>query len=105
MTRAEQNINVASDLYEARRAARFLLAAKYTETLKPYRDLIGRVMVAENLPVLRAALKIGESIPASDAVPLMCVMAAAVEMIEEPEGLTAPRPATSGTVAGLCDGR
>lgn len=82
MTRAEDNINVAADLYEARRAARFLLGAKYTETLEPYREFIARVMVAENLPVLRAALKIGQSIPASDGVPLMCVMAAAVEMIE-----------------------
>lgn len=81
-TRAEQNIEVTSNLYEARRAARFLLGASYAETLKPYRDFIARVMADEGLPVLRAALKIGKSIPASDPIPLMCVMAAAVEMIE-----------------------
>lgn len=84
MTRAEQNIKIASDLYEARRAARFLLSASYAETLKPYRDFIERVMASEGLSVLQAALKIGQSIPASDGIPLMCVMAAAVEMIESP---------------------
>jgi hypothetical protein len=83
MNRAEQDVKVASDLYEARRAARFLLGANYAATLKPYRDFIGRVMADEGLPVLRAALKIGKSIPASDGIPLMCVMAAAVEMCEE----------------------
>lgn len=82
MNRAEQNVRTASDLYEARRAAKSLLGSSYAETLKPYRDFIARVMKAEELPVLRAALKIGESIPPSDPIPLMCVMAAAVEMIE-----------------------
>ena len=85
MTRAEQNVKIASDLYEARRAARFLLGASYAETLKPYRDFIGRVMADKGLPVLGAALDIGTHIPPSDPIPLMCVMAAAVEMIEEPQ--------------------
>lgn len=82
-TRAEQDVKVASDLYEARRAAKFLLGTNYTKTLQPYRDFLRRVMADEGLPVLRAALKIGMSIPAADPIPLMCVMAAAVEMIEE----------------------
>jgi hypothetical protein len=86
MRRAEQNVKIAADLYEARRAARFLLGDRYAETLKPYRDFIGRVMAAESLPVLRAALKIGRSIPPSDGIPLMCVLAATVEMIEAGEG-------------------
>jgi hypothetical protein len=85
MTRAEQDINTAAKLYEARRAAKFILGARYAETLRPYRDFIGHVMASEGLPVLRAALKIGLSIPPTDAIPLMCVMAAAVEMMEEPE--------------------
>lgn len=85
MTKAEQNIKVASDLYEARRAARFLLGDGYAEALKPYREFIGRVMKSEGLPVLLAALKIGKSIPPADAIPLMCVMAAAVEMLESPQ--------------------
>lgn len=72
MDRAEQNVMVASDLYEARRAARFLLRDRYAETLQPYRDFIARVMADEGLPVLRAALKIGQSIPPADGVPLMC---------------------------------
>jgi hypothetical protein len=88
MNRAEQDVRTTSDLYEARRAAKFLLGTRYAETLQPYREFIGRVMAAEDLPVLRAALKIGLSIPPSDAIPLMCVMAAAVEMIEEPEQST-----------------
>jgi hypothetical protein len=65
------------------KTTKFLLGASYAETLKPYRDFIARVMKNEELPVLRAALKIGQSIPPSDAIPLMCVMAAAVEMVEE----------------------
>ena len=82
MTRSEQNIRLASDLYEARRAARFLLRESYAETLKPYRDLIGRVMTEKKLSVLQAALDVGKRIPPADGIPLMCVMAAAVEMIE-----------------------
>ncbi len=81
--RTEQNVKVAADLYEARRAAKFLLGDGYAKTLKPYREFIAKVMDAERLPVLRAALKIGQSIPAVDVIPLMCIMAAAVEMIEE----------------------
>lgn len=84
-TRAEQDAKMTADLYEARRAAKFLLGASYAETLQPYRDVIARVMADEDLPVLRAALKIGLRIPASDPIPLMCIMAAAVEMIEQPE--------------------
>jgi hypothetical protein len=82
--RAEQNVRTAADLYEARRAARFLLRDSYDATLLPYRELIGRVMRDKELPVLRAALHVGRQIPASDPIPLMCVMAAAVEMIESP---------------------
>lgn len=83
-TRAERDVQMASYLYEARRAAKFLLGDKYAETLRPYREFIGRVMAAEDLPVLRAALKIGQSIPPADGIPLMCVLAAAVEMLEQP---------------------
>jgi hypothetical protein len=82
MNRAEQNLEMASNLYEARRAAKFLLGSSYAETLRPYREFVARVMSDEELPVLRAALKIGRSIPASDPIPLMCVLAAAVEMME-----------------------
>jgi hypothetical protein len=91
MIRAEQEVKLAADLYEARRAARFLLGASYVEALKPYRDFIGRVMVSESLPVLRAALKIEQSIPPADPIPLMCVLAAAVEMMEEPASSVSPR--------------
>jgi len=96
ITRAEQNVKIASDMYEARRAAKFLLGASYTETLRPYRDFIGRVMTDEGLPMLRAALKVGRSIPESDAIPLMCVMAAAVEMIESPQSADAVDPHVEG---------
>lgn len=85
MGRAEQDVRIASNLYEARRAAKFLLGAGYADTLKPYRDFIARVMTDEGLPVLRAALKIGQTIPPADGIPLMCVMAAAVEIIEDHE--------------------
>lgn len=82
--RAELNVKIASDLYEARRAARFLLRDSYNATLQPYRELIGRVMKDKELPVLRAALHLGQQIPQSDPIPLMCVLAAAVEMMESP---------------------
>jgi len=85
MTRAEQKVQVAADLYEARRAARFLLRDSYEATLRPYRELIARVMADRQVPVLSAALMLGQEIPPADGIPLMCVMAAAVEMIESPE--------------------
>lgn len=49
MDRAEQNVTTAANLYEARRAAKFLLGASYTATLKPYREFIARVMADEQL--------------------------------------------------------
>lgn len=82
MSMAEQNVKVASDLYRARSAAKFLLGEKYAETLQPYRDFITRVMTDEGLSVLQAALKVGKCLPESEAIPLMCVMAASVEMME-----------------------
>jgi hypothetical protein len=82
-SRAEQNVKTASDLYEARRAARFLLRDSYAKSLQPFREFIGKVMKAEGLSVLQAALKVGQSIPPSDPIPLMCLMAAAVDMCEE----------------------
>ena len=86
MNRSEQNVKMASDLYEARRAAKFLLGKSYQETLKGYRDLIATAMQREQLPVLRAVLAIVKTMPTADGIPLMCLMAAAVEMIEaEPE--------------------
>jgi hypothetical protein len=82
--RAEQNVRTAADLYEARRAARFLLRDSYESALQPYRRVIGLVMRDKKLSVLSAALYVGQQIPPSDPIPLMCVMAAAVEMIESP---------------------
>src|SRR5687768_15079938 len=97
MNRAEQNVKMASDLYEARRAAKFLLGASYAATLKPYREFIGRVMTTEGLPVLRAVLKIGATIPTSDPIPLMFLLAAGVEMIEDPPSADAVDPQVSST--------
>jgi hypothetical protein len=85
MDRAEQNVKMAADLYQARRSAKFLLGVGYTKALRPYQDFLARVMADEGLPVLRAMIKIGKCLPPSDAIPLMCLMAAAVEMIEQHE--------------------
>lgn len=62
-TRAEQNVKTAAELYEARRAAKFLLRDSYEATVKPYRDLIGIAMKAKGLRVLPAMLDIGKRIP------------------------------------------
>ncbi len=95
MNRAEQNIKMAADLYEARRAAKFLLGVGYMDALQPYRDFITRVMADEELPALRAMIKIGKCIPPSDAIPMMCLMAAAVEIMEPSAGSTAKEPPMS----------
>lgn len=76
-------------LYECRKAAQFLLRDQYDERTREYRDLIGRVMKLEKLMPLQAVLRLSPHLPASADVPLMLLMAAAVDLIESaPEART-----------------
>jgi hypothetical protein len=111
MTRHEQEIEMMARLFECRTAARFLLRERYDETLAPYRDLIGAVMAREKVLPLHAVLWLAEPLPVSDAVPLMLLMAAAVDLIEAAPTVnagasplaggateSAPDPSSSSTV-------
>jgi hypothetical protein len=85
LQRHKADVKLAAWLYDCRSAARGLLGDSYAETLKPYRAFISRVMREKKLPVLRATLDIGKHIAEGDPVPLMMLMAAAVEMMESSE--------------------
>lgn len=85
-SRAEQDIEMMNRLYDCRRAARGILGESYETTLKPWRDFVGRVMQAKSLTVLQAVIDIGLHLEPHDGMSLMLVMAAGVEMIEQPVG-------------------
>lgn len=89
MTRTEQDVDMMARLYDCRSASRGILGASYKNTLKPWRGLIGRVMVAKDFSTLQAVIDIGKHIDPSDGMSLMLAMAAAVEMIESPEAADA----------------
>jgi hypothetical protein len=83
--RPEQNVRAVGQMYDCRRAAKFILGARYGETIDQWRLIISKQMRQSGDSVLQAALHLGEkSSPSADGTVLMFIMAAAVEMIEEP---------------------
>lgn len=76
-------VRLRDQLIEARRCARFLLGAGYRSRVQPYRELIARVATDEGVEILSAAIRVGSAIPESDAIPLMLVLAAALDEVEE----------------------
>ncbi len=97
MTRAEQDADMTARLYDCRSAARGILGASYVDTLKPWRDLVARVMAAKRMTVLQAAIDIGKHIEPSDGLSLMLAFAASVEMIESPQATDAVDPVDRGS--------
>jgi hypothetical protein len=85
MNGIEQQVEMTGRLYDCRRAARWILGASYVDTLKPWRDLIARVMMAKRLSTLQAVIDIGGHIEPHDGMTLMLAFTAAVEMIESGE--------------------
>lgn len=90
MTRYERDVELMHEIFECRKSARFLLRDSYDKSVKPYRDLLVKVMAKEKLMPLQAALRLAQHLPASDAVPTMLLMAAALDEIESvPEDVAA----------------
>ena len=87
----EQQIKIAARLYECRDAARFLLGARYATALTPWRALISDQMARAQMSVSQAVLYLGERTPVGDGAALLLMMAAAVEMIEEPPEIAPER--------------
>jgi hypothetical protein len=82
MLEIAEAVRLHDQLQEARRAARFLLGASYEGAAEPYRALIRKVAATETVNALQAAIRIGSSLPVDDAIPLMMVLAAAVDELE-----------------------
>jgi hypothetical protein len=81
--RAEQQIRIASKLYEARDAARSLLGDRYAERVGEVRAVIRGLASAEKINTLSAALNLGQRVAeVDDGYTLMLVMAAACEEAE-----------------------
>lgn len=82
----EQQIKMAAKLYECRDTAKSLAKMQgedYTEMLKPYSEIITKVMKANNLKHIPALLKISETKTYQDSgMAQMLFMAALTELME-----------------------
>lgn len=81
--RDEVDAILTARMYECRSTARTLLGDHYTDTMRFYREVITAEMKRRQCSILSAVIAIGVEIPESEDVPRMCLMAAAVEMIEQ----------------------
>lgn len=80
--RTEEDIDLMHRMFECRKAARFLFQDGYQEAVKEYCDLVALVMKREKLMPLQAVLSLAKHIPTTDAVPVMMLMSAALDIIE-----------------------
>lgn len=91
----EQQIKMAAKLYECRDTAKSLAKMQgedYKEMLKPYSDIITKVMKANNLKHIPALLKISETKTYQDSgMAQMLFMAALTELME---------PSAQATITG-----
>lgn len=87
MTRHDEDIEMTARLYECRTAARSILGAGFDSTLEPWRAVIAARMQAQHCSVLQAVIDLGA--PLVDGLALMLLMAAAVELIEQPASVEA----------------
>lgn len=77
----EEQVRMATKLYDARDAARVLLGDRYSATIASGAQMIRAVMDKHGCGELDAALKLGKEVK-DDARALMIVLASAVEMME-----------------------
>jgi hypothetical protein len=82
----EKEIKIAARLYECRDSAKTVAKFRnvsYTEMLKPYTDIIEKVMKANNLKHIPALLRISETKTYQDSeMAQLLFMAALTEMME-----------------------
>jgi hypothetical protein len=87
----EQLVSVAARMYDCRRSLKSLFADRYAEIVDPYGKVIRHVATERGLDILQAALEMGKEMQAlhKDPVITICLMAAAVDIIE-PENSSGP---------------
>lgn len=80
----EQLVSVAAKMYQCRRDLKRLFAERYAEIVDPYGKVIRHVATERGLDILQAALEMGKEMQAlhKDPVITICLMAAAVDIIE-----------------------
>lgn len=76
----EHVVKMAAKLYECRDAARSILGEKYPERMMEYGDLVRRLAAADGCGEIDAGTRLAKS--AGNAIQVMLVMAATVEIIE-----------------------
>lgn len=84
---AEKLIDMASKLYECRSACHTLFGGRYDEIVGPYGKTIRRVSAERKIEIIPMAMQMAREMQAvnPDPVITLCLMAAAVDIIE-------PRP-------------
>lgn len=81
---SEQIISTANRLYEMRRALRALFGERYTEVVSPYGKTIRHVATQRGISEVEAAIQMATEMKKvnPDPVITMCLMAAAVDLVE-----------------------
>ncbi len=84
--RAEKLISTANHMYECRRACHTMFGAKYGEIVDPYAKVIRHVAAERGIDTIPAALAMAKEMQAlhKDPIITICLMAAAVDIIEPP---------------------
>lgn len=80
----EQIVSVAHRMYECRRTLRSLFGVKYDDTVGPYGKTIRQVAAERKIGAIEAALQMAKEMKEvnPDPVITLCLMAAAVDIIE-----------------------
>jgi hypothetical protein len=80
----EQVVKVAAQMYGCRRTLKSLFGAEYEKHVDPYGKVIRRVAAARGIEIISAALAMAQEMKAVDSDPIItiCLMAAAVDIVE-----------------------
>lgn len=80
----EQVVSVAARMYQCRRDLKALFGERYAEIVDPYGKSIRYVAAERGIDILQAALAMGKEMQAlyADPVITICLMAAAVDIVE-----------------------
>jgi hypothetical protein len=81
---SEQVVSIAARMYECRRTCRNLFGARFPEIMEGYGKTIRQVAAERKIEAIPAALAMAKEMQAVDSDPFItiCLMAAAVEIVE-----------------------
>lgn len=81
---SEQMISTAHRLYEMRRTLRALFGERYDEVVSPYGKTIRQVATQRGINEIEAAIRMAQEMKEVNPDPMitMCLMAAAVDLVE-----------------------